>query len=284
MKNSCFIVLLFLLVLSCRSVKEIKVDQRVLENISERKLFRNIDLNKLNYNTLYSKKMSVTLITDKKSNSFKATMRIQRDSFIWVSLTAPLGIEVARLLLTPDSIKFINSHNKEYFLSDYSYFEEKFDISLSFSCIQQIFTNQFFNFETCTSSEHKVKRYKFDKSGNNYLLYTLEEKALGRKLKRLYKMRQKNKEYSLILQKIEVDPVHFRPCTVSIEDVEEQMGMSVRYKEFNDFQNHLFPEEMVFKIFAENGRMELGIVFNRLEFDVEVEPNFKISNKYKRIY
>ena len=40
----------------------------------------------------------------------------QRDSFIWVSVSAALGVDVARLLLTPDSVKFISPREKKYFV------------------------------------------------------------------------------------------------------------------------------------------------------------------------
>lgn len=283
MRSSCVIILILLSLVSCRSTKEIQKKRKNLNNISERQLFRNIAFNELEYNTLHFKKMSVSLKTEKQSNSFKATMRMKRDSFIWISLTAPLGIEVARVLLTPDSVKFINSHDREYFLSDYTYFEERFDVGLNFDCIQKLLTNQFFNFELCTSPEGKMKRYKFDKTGNNYLLYTLEERALGRKVKKLYKKKQKHKEYSLILQKIEIDPDYFRPCLVSIEDLEEQMGMSVKYDSYKDYESRLFPEKIFFKIFSGSDHVELQIICNRMEFDIPVDPNFKISAKYKRV-
>lgn len=284
MKINWVIVLVLFSFFSCRSVKETQVEQRELHNLSERKLFRNIAYNELNYNTMYAKRMAVSLQTEESSNNFKAIMRMERDSFIWVSLTAPLGIEVARLLLTPDSIKFINSHEKKYFLSDYTYFEEKFGVELGFECIQKMLANQFFNFESCVSSEQKTKRYKFDKKGNNYLLYTLEERALNRKMKKLYKKRQKNKEYSLILQQIEIDPDCFRPCKVSIEDVEEGMGISINYKDFKDFEGKLFPDKLFFKLFSGAKMITVGITCSRLEFDIPVEPSFRISSKYKRVY
>lgn len=284
MRSNLFILSLVVLFISCHSTKKLP-KQRELENISEGRLFKNIVENELNFQSLYSKKMDISLSTKKKSNSLKATMQMKKDSFICISMSAsPLGINVARLLLTPDSIKFVNFHDKEYFISDYSYFSNRFDLNLSFDCFQRILSNYFFNFESCTSLNDRTKRYKFDKSGNNYLLYTLEEKALGRKLKKLYKKRRKNKEYSLILQEIQIDPDYFRPCFVSIKDIEEQIGLNVKYDDFKDFGGYLYPGKILFNLYMESDPVEVKIVFDRLEFDVKVESNFKISSKYKRIY
>ena len=112
----------------------------------------------------------------------------------------------------------------------------------------------------------------------------MEEKALGRKLKKLYKKRRKNKEFSLVLQKIHIDPDCFRPNAVSIEDLEEGVGMSVKYKYIKDFGGKLFPGKITFNVFSDNDNWEVILNFDRLEFDMEVSPNFKIPSKYKRMY
>ncbi|MFR5658271.1 MAG: DUF4292 domain-containing protein [Butyricimonas faecihominis] len=206
--------------MSCRSVKEITENRRDLPNITEGKLFKNIISNELDYNTIYAKKVDLSLKDNKNSHSLKAILRIQRDSFIWVSVSASLGVDVARLLLTPDSVKFISPREKNI-LFRIIVILERFDVGLTFDCFQRILTNQFFYFESCNTEAVRGKRYKFDKSGNDYVLYSLEEKALGRKLRKLYKKRRKNKEFSLVLQKIHIDPDCFRPNAVSIEDLEE---------------------------------------------------------------
>ena len=100
----------------------------------------------------------------------------------------------------------------------------------------------------------------------------------------LYKKKRKNKEFSLILQKIHINPDCFRPCLVSIEDMEERVGMSVKYKNIKDFEGKVFPERIVFNIFTDDDNWEVQLDFSRVEFDVEVSSNFKISSKYKRMY
>ena len=284
MRNNCILVLILLCLVSCKSVKNVVEKQRDLPNITEGKLSKNITSNSLDYNTIYAKKVDLSLKDNKNSHSLKAVLRIQRDSFIWISVNASLGVDVARLLLTPDSVKFISPRDKKYFISDYSYFTDRFDVALTFDCIQRILTNQFFDFESCTTEAEKGKRYKFDKSGNDYLLYSLEERALGRKLRKLYKKKRKNKEYSLILQKIHIDPDYFRPNAVSIEDLEEGIGMNVKYADIKEFNGKLFPSKIAFNIFSDTDKWEVILNFDRLEFDVEVSPNFKIPSKYKRIY
>ena len=283
-KNIIVVTFFYLLLISCGSKNKLPVQPVELENITEGKLLNNVYSNVLEYNTIYSKKMEITLKANKDTKSFKAMMRIKRDSFIWVSMNAPLGIEVGRLLLTPDSIKFLNTYEKKYFIADYDHFNNEYDINLDYDYVQKMITNYFFSFESLMGiADGKNKKYKLDRTGKNYLLYTQEERAVGRKLKKLYKKKRKNKEFSLILQKIEINPDNFRPCSISLEDVDEQVGVSVSYHHFKDFDGKIFPEEMIFNFFSDTDKWKLDIIFNRLEFDVPVTPSFKIPAKYKRI-
>lgn len=267
---------------SCKSVKKTVIHKEI-PNITENRLLKNVYANEPNFNSLYSKRMDISLTEGGKTTNLKGTLKIQRDSFIQISISAPLGIEVARVLLTRDSIKFVDSYHKKYFLSDYKYFYNKFDANLGYDCLQKILTNTFFDFESCNGTDSKEKKYKLDKTDNSYVLSTLEEKALGRKIKKLYRKKRKNKDFILILQKIQIDPLSFRPLSVMFEDVDEEAGVHVSYDDFQDFNGNFFPGKMIFGLFSDKEKMGLDIRFNKLEFDVVVEPNFRISPKYKPI-
>ena len=268
---------------SCRTVQQVVVKKEV-PAITENKLLKNIESNELDYNTLFAKRIDVSLTTQKGSNNFKASLKMQRDSFIQVSVTAPLGIEVARVLLTQDSVKFVDVYHKKYFLSDYEYFYNRFDTHIGYDFVQKILTNTFFNFEISTGGVGgKNKKYKLDRTNRGYELSTVEEKALSRKIKKLYKKRRKNKDFILILQKILIDSENFRPLSMSIEDVEEDTGVSVNYDHFKIFSEKIFPEKITFDLSTEHQKTSLELKFLKIEFDVPVEPNLRISSKYKKI-
>lgn len=268
---------------SCGTVKKVVVKKEI-PVITENKLFKNIYANEPDYKTIYAKRIDVSFGQGGSSLNLKAVMKVCRDSFIQVSVTAPLGIEVGRVLLTPDSIKFVNAISKTYFASDYNYFQRKFDMYIGFDCFQKILTNIFLNIEMCGQKVVKDKNYKFDITDEDYLLSTLEEKAIGRKIKKLMRKKQKNKEYVLMLQKIHIDPTSFRPKRLSIEDLEDNTGVGVSYKNFKDYNGNYFPEKIVFDLLFEGKKMLLELEFTRLEFNVEIEPNFKVSSRYKRVY
>ena len=67
-----------------------------------------------------------------------ANIRVKKDSIIWISLKAPLGIEVLRTMISPDSIFFMNRMNKTYFIKPVSHLKEVVKTSINFFQFQEI--------------------------------------------------------------------------------------------------------------------------------------------------
>jgi hypothetical protein len=65
-------------------------------------------------------------------------LRIQKDSVIWISVLPGLGIEAARIKLTPDSVYMMNRIQKEYTATDYTFLSRRFNVSLDFQVVQAI--------------------------------------------------------------------------------------------------------------------------------------------------
>lgn len=265
---------------SCRTIQQITVRKDV-PLTTENRLLKNIEDHKPEYTTLFAKRIDGSLRNEKEKSSFKASLKIHRDNFIQISVTAPLGIEVARILLTPDSVKIVDTYHKKYFLSDYDYFCDLLEMKVNFDYVQDILTNTFVHFDF--SSVPGTRRYKMDRLDEGYELSTIEEKALGRRLKKLYKKRRPNKNVMLIQQKTLVDASCFRPLHFSLEDVEEGIGVRVGYEGFKDFSGKYFPTKILFELFDGERRTHLDLQFQKIEFDVPVESNIRILPKYKKM-
>lgn len=275
-----FLFFVVLCVTSCRMTEKVSM-RREVPNITEAKLLKNIYENELDFNSLYIKKLDVSIDRNGKDYNLKAALKIKRDSFIWMSLTLPLGIEIARVLLTPDSIKFIDSYNKKYFFTDYRFFHDKFDIKINFDCFQNLLSNVYFNLENCGKNESNDSKFKFERTDSDYVLSNVHRKALNRKIKKFFKKKRKNKDYTLILHKIHIDPVLFRPSKMLLEDLEGDMGISVKYDGFKSFGDKIYPEMTEFNVVLDDMKIKLGLKVQKLEFDVEVIPGFRFSSKYK---
>ncbi len=70
--------------------------------------------------------------------SATATIRMQEDSVLWMSVSPGLGIEVMRCLATSDSVRVIDRLNKKNYLFDYPALSRKLGFVLTFDLLQAI--------------------------------------------------------------------------------------------------------------------------------------------------
>ena len=96
---------LIILLVSC---KDTKITRKPLEGKNKEFLMSELKKNEVNFTT-FSAKSAISVENNGSNNAFKSTIRIQKDSAIWVSITPLFGIELARVLLTKDSLKVITA-------------------------------------------------------------------------------------------------------------------------------------------------------------------------------
>ena len=111
---------------SCRSTKKIQsaiskkdTSQVVMVNDSKfdsagfiKNVTTHVDENYIDYNTFSAKVKVDYRGGDGKSYDFNAFLRMKKDSVIWVSINAALGIEAFRILIKPDSVFVLNKLDK----------------------------------------------------------------------------------------------------------------------------------------------------------------------------
>jgi hypothetical protein len=96
-----------------------------------------IDFKKIYYKTFQCKaKMHVE--TEDKKQSFTANFRMLHGEKIWVSISAPLVGEVARVIISPDSVKVTDKFNKKYYLYSYNDIQKIINIQVDFLTLQEL--------------------------------------------------------------------------------------------------------------------------------------------------
>ena len=124
--NKIGIALCLLVMVSCKARKPIVVTPPpVITSPTVGKTVNPIDAIKaqqLNFNT-FSAKANANLDIDGDNNDVTLNIRIARDKKIWVSVvkTILLDIELARALITPDSILLINKLQRLYTKKPFSF-------------------------------------------------------------------------------------------------------------------------------------------------------------------
>jgi hypothetical protein len=143
MWNKCGVGFLLLLALSsCSSKKKLtkKEQPNIVSTIpitSTSNAIKTFELSNLDFHTFSGKAKSTVLLGD-KSQEVTANIRIERNKAIWISVTAILGIEAARILITPDSVKILNKLQGEYIAKPFSYIYHYTNPSVTFGSLQDI--------------------------------------------------------------------------------------------------------------------------------------------------
>jgi len=110
---------------SCKVKKHLvavkKMNDSLIKPTDTRDLiFSGIRSAQVNFNT-FSAKARTKLDINGNSNDVTLNIRIKKDQKIWVSITAIAGIEVARAMITPDSIMVINRLQGLFIKKPFSY-------------------------------------------------------------------------------------------------------------------------------------------------------------------
>jgi hypothetical protein len=74
---------------------------------------------------------------DQDINNANVNLRIDKDSLIWLSVSG-VGVEVARALITKDSVVITDRIHREYSVYDYASLSQRFNFNLTFGLIQSL--------------------------------------------------------------------------------------------------------------------------------------------------
>lgn len=174
------------------------------------KHYDSIIQNKINYTT-FSGKVDVEYRDgDGKKYDVNAVIRMYKDSVIWVSVTAILGIEGLRAYITKDSVKLLNKQDKVYTARSVSYLQEVTALPLNLSTLQDLLVgNPVF-------LEPRIVSYSTSPG-------TISLLSLGDFFKNLFTISADNK-LTISSKLDDVEEMRNRTCYLSYEDYETKKG------------------------------------------------------------
>lgn len=261
------LVLSILTQMSCRTTRS--TIKKPLKAEGPEYLFNKLKQNELQFDML-SAKFSLDLIIDKKKTSFNGQIRIKKDSLIWVSFTPALGIEVARLLISQDSVKFINRINNTFFIGDYQFLNDFLETSIDFDVLQSFIIGNDFQY-------YEIAKFRAGIDAMEYKLST----AGRHKLKKFVK---EHEVPQVFIQNIWLDPYNFKITKVDIKQLtDENRKLKAYYGDFQSLNEHLFPYNMRFEIASET-KVLVDVNFGKVIVDKPIRFPFKIPDKFTRIF
>lgn len=142
--NKGILVLLLLTAFGCRTRKLTPVvvaptpATEKAATFNKSNVLKQISGKQGSFNTIHLK-AKADLSINKNSNAVTMNIRMQKEKVIWISVSAPIIGEVARTLITPDSIKIINKFESSYTKKPFSYIYQFTSKQVDFKTLQDIF-------------------------------------------------------------------------------------------------------------------------------------------------
>tara|TARA_Y100000589_G_scaffold155323_1_gene147906 strand:- start:47597 stop:48427 length:831 start_codon:yes stop_codon:yes gene_type:complete len=265
------IVFLSFFIFSCKN-KEKTAEHNKLK-APDKEIIKNYTNNTFNFNTV-SGKAALTLTQNDKKNSFKITFRIKKDSVIWISITPLLGLEVARVMITPDSVFMIDRLHKTYYKNNIENINEILHIDISYNLLQNILL------ANPVSIEPENKKDKiYIRRNRKEQLYFVSNVKRRKYRKVINKDKDKFKE---TIETIWIYPDNFKMAKFEINDFEENKYFNAKYKEFQTIENQIFPKLIEYNI-KNDKNYSLTVDYTKVNINSPVKVSFKIPSKYGQI-
>jgi len=217
-----------------------------------KEVYNQMQGNHLDFST-FSAKIDVDYenSTGKKYN-VNAHLRMQKDSVIWISITAILGIEGMRLYITPDSVKMLDKQNKIYTVRDIAFLHEITGLPLDFGTLQDLLIGNPIFFDSAI------------------LNYTKTDKTISL----LYE-----NEYIRNLLTVGGTDKLLQSSKLEEKSVTKKRMSDLTYSDYENIKEGLFAEKRTINI-SDTSRINIKMDFKQYEFNEKLSFPFSVPKSY----
>lgn len=273
---SVFIVFILIAFSGCKS-KKFVFENNEFERLRHREVLNRISEEKLNFKNVFFKRSLVKMDSDNGAQSFRSNIFVNPDSFIRVSVLAPMGIEVARISFEKNEVLIIDRMNRLVIYTDYDEVYRKFGAHLNFEMLENILLDKAFSYHS-PDGVH-LRDYHFTLDENQYLLSSIKEKQYERLL-------DKDPFKELVYQNIWIDPSIFLMRRTFLSLAENDIVLDIKYEEFTKQDTGFyFPEKInIVGSNKNNKEIKVTVSHSSIRFNDDNGISFKIPDKYEKIY
>lgn len=242
----------FISAVGCKSAKSVIASGEASDKLSAKQVIKQHQKKDANFKTMQAK-VRIDLRQGQKEQGLTFNYRMEKDKAIWLS--APLGL--ARMMITPDKVRFYNKQDNEYFDGDYALLSDFVGVELDFDKVQNILLGQaIYNL--------KEEPHMVEVSENSYALQPKDQNAL---LELFYL----------------INPSHFKMDSLQLYQQLKKRFLQVDYASYQEVKSQILPKDI--KIIAVEDADEVGVSleFKSVSINEAVRFPFKIPAGYKEI-
>ena len=248
------------------------------------RLLKKIDENAFDFNYLTIRRINCQFSSNKSKTSFRINLKAKKDESMLVSISK-LNIPVGRVLLTPDSVIYVNYIDHNYFLDDYSFISDFLNMDMDFNTIQAIIANNVFSYRDDPRNDFKTFD-SFVESGK-YVLQSEKTRKIfkmeKRKPQKIERHLKKLDDEALILQKMFFDPFSYSLTRLEIIDKTYHRNILMTFDDFTKVGGKDYPESIDMDFTSEEEEIAMKIRMSGFSTEKISSFELKIPEKYEQI-
>jgi hypothetical protein len=258
--TSCIIVLLpiclLLVIAGCKAkkqlvVKPVKVDTMTKTTDPKIAKLNALRASQTDFDT-FSGKARTHLDISGNSNDVTLTIRIKKDQKIWVSVTAIAGIEVARALITPDSILLINRLQNLYVKQPFAYVNKFAGNEVNYKTIESLLIGNAIPELLTENADLKTDPANITLTGNlNDIVFKL------------------------------VAGPQMKAVQTNLDDAGAGQSLQVTNGAFIEAGTRLIPSQIDIASLVKNKKIQVNLRYVKSDFNVPLDFPFTIPSRYK---
>ncbi|MCF8373350.1 MAG: DUF4292 domain-containing protein [Bacteroidales bacterium] len=252
------IALVFMIFQSCKSLVQYTEPKTTDDNLA---LIDMIDKQNLEFENLEIKAKIMADFVDRK-HPLKVSIRIKRDSIIWVSLNLNTGLPIGKASFTPDTIKILDRVNDMIYMGNYEQLEKRKGIRLNYDILQSIIVNEIW--KNNTGSLKIVDKKVQKKESYNSLFYVVspgDSSTVGI----TYRVGKHNNK---------IEAINF---------LDNKNSLDIEYSQFESIFQKLFPHFIAIATKSAEKQEKMEIEITKVNMDKNQRYPFKIIKRFEII-
>lgn len=272
-------VILAAAIFSCKTAE--KVAEVKIRPMSPGRLLKKVEENTFDYQRLDIKRINCQIDNGDSKTSFRASLKSIKDRDILLTFSK-LNILVGRVLLTPDSVWYVNYLERKYFAGDYSGLSQLFNLDLDFNTIQSIISNRAFTFNEDDDFESGVE-------DGMYMLQSEKVKKLSRigmkgKPQRMERLMKRLDEDALVMQTMFIDPVRFVLRKMQVQDKTNNRQVEFLFNDFEQVNHRDYPTSLDMSFRSPDNFIRLNVKMSGFSTEETDSVTLKIPEKFTQVY
>ena len=277
-------MLIFFGISSCKTSKVVTTEK--IRPISTNRLIRKVEDKSFDYNVLAIKRIICQYEGPGEKASFRANLKSEKDKQILLTISK-INIPLARLLLTPDSVKMVNYLKKEYLEEQYGYLSDLVNMELDFELVQSIISNDAFSYRDDPRDNEFREFVSYTDSGM-YILQSIKNRKLEKielkgKEEKMDRYLNKLGEDLFIVQYLYIDPKTFKVRKIVLDDQSNDRKVTVNFSDFEKVNRQLYPGNIDILFASPEKDLSMKIKLSKFSTENDQSFNFNIPEKYDRI-